>query len=167
MKKYIVIPITVLVVALTASALLTNQPSVLAIDNVIQPTSEEALMNFDCSALPCKILGIRTNDRGIEINEVWYEFSIQSTKINNLNNIGFVVNKGDRVFLTATNQDQSNYFVFLPQLDIAHQFVENQSVSLILETKDIPRGDYQIILQGSLEPETADANFAAGALRIK
>lgn len=167
MKKYLILLPIILVFVAIVLAVVTQEGEVYAVDVIIEPVSTEPIIDFDCSNLPCVILGTRVNNAGVELKQVEYNFVIQNAKVNNQNNVGFVVNKGDRVFLNAYEQDRPDYYIFLSQLDISHQFVSDQNFLLAIETSDVQRGDYQIVIQDSFDPEIANVNLEAGVLRVQ
>jgi len=170
MREKFIIPLS-LVLIIAAGVVIVVFPNVsrqsaLALENVLEPSFSETLMNFDCSSLPCVILGPKQNQKGVELRHAKYEPSIISTKFNNISTLGIIANQGDIVILRIVSQDQPLYYLFIPAINISHTFSRDVNFPLFIDTKDL-KGDYIIMLQDSLEPNKAATNFQAGILRVE
>lgn len=136
-----------------------------ALTNILTPSASEDLLDFDCSAVPCRILGPKRNRQGTALQRLTYELSITNIRFNNFSSVSLVANQGDKVVLSASEQDRPSYYIFMPKLNFGHEF-SSSSFPFIIDTAPL-KGDYVILLQDSLDPATAATNFQAAVLRVE
>lgn len=158
-----VIAATVVAVALFYFAELA--PTSVALVNVLSPSSSEELVAFDCSSIPCRTLGLQQNENGAVLKRVEYELTIADMQFNHLPTVSVVANQGDEVRLTVREQDRGSYYIFAPRANLAHEF-SAMTPTLIVDTSGL-EGNYDVLLQGSLDPASARTNFQAAVLRVQ
>ena len=130
--------------------------------DIIVPSETEDLVDFDCSNLPCVILGPKTNSNGIALKERTFNIDLQNNKINNVDEARLFVNQGDKIVLEFTYNQ--TYYFFIPQLDLFREISSNIPLPIFIDTNG-KKGKFDIVLQDGLG-EGVTVNFQAGVLEI-